>query len=63
MALDRADSSPGSHAPASGSSQATQPLGVSAAALQRYEEAVFCVTLDGRMDPANPVAQEFAARL
>ncbi len=53
MALDRADSSLPDH----------QPLGVSAAALQRYEEAVFCVTGDGRIEPANPVATEFAARL
>ena len=41
----------------------TAPLGVSAAALQRYEEAVFRVTQDGRIEPANPVATEFAARL
>jgi diguanylate cyclase (GGDEF)-like protein/PAS domain S-box-containing protein len=53
MALDRADSS----------HPDPQPLGVSAAALQRYEEAVFCVTGDGRIEPANPVATEFAARL
>ena len=54
MALDRAASSPPPE---------PQPLGVSAAALQRYEEAVFCVTADGRIEPANPVATEYAARL
>jgi diguanylate cyclase (GGDEF)-like protein/PAS domain S-box-containing protein len=63
MALDRADLSSPSQAPASDAAAGTPPLGVSAAALQRYEEAVFCVTLDGRIEPANPVATEFAARL
>jgi len=63
MALDRADLSPASQAVAAGSAQVTPLLGVSAAALQRYEEAVFCVTLDGAIEPANPVATEFAARL
>ncbi len=58
MALDRADSSPLIRTP----SEPTA-LGVSAAALQRYEEAVFCVTVEGRIEPANPVAHEFAARL
>ena len=62
MALDRAGSSPSHKASAAGSSE-TVPLGVSAAALQRYEEAVFCVTTDGRIEAANPVATEFATRL
>jgi diguanylate cyclase (GGDEF)-like protein/PAS domain S-box-containing protein len=39
------------------------PFAVSAAALQRYEEAVFRVTNDGQIEPANPVASEFAQRL
>ncbi len=39
------------------------PHNVSAAALQRYAEAVFCVGVDGRVEPANPVAHEFAALL
>lgn len=39
------------------------PLNVSTAALQRYEEAVFRVTAEGKFEPANPVATEFAARL
>ncbi len=63
MALDRAGSSPTLQSPESGTTAGTSPLGVSAAALQRYEEAVFCITQDGRMEPANPVATEFAARL
>jgi len=63
MALDRADSSPSPQSSVSGTTTGTLSLGVSAAALQRYEEAVFCVTQDGRMEPANPVATEFAARL
>jgi diguanylate cyclase (GGDEF)-like protein/PAS domain S-box-containing protein len=41
----------------------TLPFGVSLAALLRYEEAVFRVTADGRVEPANPVAKEFAERL
>ena len=41
----------------------TLPFGVSPAALLRYEEAVFRVTADGRIEPANPVAKEFAERL
>ena len=41
----------------------TLPFGVSPAALLRYEEAVFRVTADGRVEPANPVAKEFAERL
>ena len=41
----------------------TLPFGVSPAALLRYEEAVFRVTVDGRIEPANPVAKEFAERL
>ena len=36
---------------------------VSPDALQRYEEAVFRVALDGRLEPANPVAEEFAKSL
>ncbi len=63
MALDRAGSSPSTPSPASETTGVASPLGVSAAALQRYEEAVFCVTVDGRIEPANPVAKEFAARL
>lgn len=38
-------------------------LAVLPEALQRYEEAVFRVALDGKMEPANPVAEEFEARL
>lgn len=41
----------------------TLPFGVSPAALLRYEEGVFRVTADGRVEPANPVAKEFAERL
>ena len=41
----------------------TLPFGVSPAALLRYEEAVFRVIADGRVEPANPVAKEFAERL
>ena len=63
MALDRAGSSPSLQPPAAGTAVEASPLGVSAAALQRYEEAVFCITQDGRIEPANPVATEFAARL
>ncbi|MBY0509464.1 MAG: diguanylate cyclase [Rhodospirillaceae bacterium] len=67
MALDRAGSSPTSpHAPGgpqAGTAPRSLPLGVSAAALQRYEEPVFCVTAEGRIEPANPVAAEFATRL
>ena len=62
MALDRGGSSPSLQSPP-GTTAGTLPLGVSAAALQRYEEAVFCVTPDGRIEPANPVATEFAAQL
>ncbi len=36
---------------------------VSPAALERYEEAVFRVLPSGVIEPANPVALEFAARL
>jgi len=67
MALDRAGSLPSSQGssqpPTAPTSSDGLPLSVSAAALQRYEEAVFCVTSDGRIEPANPVATEFAARL
>jgi len=38
-------------------------LQVPAAALQRYEEAVFRVTGAGALEPANPVAAEFAVTL
>jgi len=63
MALDRAGSSPSSASTPGIAGPEAAPLGVSAAALQRYEEAVFCVTPDGRVEPANPVATEFATRL
>ncbi len=43
--------------------QGTATFSVSPDALQRYEEAVFRVALDGRLEPANPVAEEFAKRL
>lgn len=36
---------------------------VSPAALERYEEAVFRVLTGGDLEPANPVAREFAGRL
>lgn len=36
---------------------------VSPAALERYEEPVFRVLPNGGIEPANPVAEEFAARL
>lgn len=39
------------------------PFPVSLEALQRYEEAVFRVALDGQLEPVNPVAKEFAERL
>jgi len=41
----------------------TDTFAVSPAALERYEEAVFRVTPGAGILPANPVAQEFAARL
>jgi len=64
MALDRAGSGSSPIARSSaGAPGGNPPFGVSAAALQRYEEAVFRVTLDGDIEPANPVAKEFAARL
>lgn len=59
MALDRAGTI---QAPGSAIAE-IPPYNVSAAALQRYVEAVFCVRVDGRVEPANPVAQEFAALL
>jgi len=63
MALDRAGSSqPSQSSPESAASQAL-PFNVSAAALQRYEEAVFRVTAEGTFEPVNPVATQFAARL
>ena len=46
-----------------GDKEDTGPFAVSPEALQRYEEAVFRVALDGQIEPANPVAEEFAARL
>ncbi len=48
---------------AAGVFSGTLPFGVSPAALLRYEEAVFRVIADGRVEPANPVAKEFAERL
>jgi len=63
MALDRAGSSPSSSSPKAGTASGASPLGVSAAALQRYEEPVFRVTVEGRIEPANPVAVEFETRL
>lgn len=63
MALDRAGLSPSSTSPKAGTAPGEQPLSVSAAALQRYEEPVFRVTVEGRIEPANPVAVEFATRL
>ncbi len=53
-------------APASGAvggAPGALPFGVSPAALQRYEEAVFRITADAKVEPANPVAKEFAERL
>ena len=41
----------------------TPPLHVSAPALQRYEEPVFCVAADGLLVPANPLARDFLLRL
>jgi diguanylate cyclase (GGDEF)-like protein/PAS domain S-box-containing protein len=38
-------------------------LAVLPEALQRYEEAVFRIAPDGIIEPANPVAKEFGARL
>ena len=63
MAQFRAGSSPSPQTPPAGTAAGSAPLSVSTAALQRYEEPVFCVTLDGRIEPANPVATEFATRL
>lgn len=59
MAPDRADLSPSPTA----TSTAASRLSVSAAGLQRYVEAVFRVTADGRIESANPVATEFSALL
>ncbi len=71
MALERAGAgrapseNAAGRAPSSdaGVSPGTLPFGVSPAALLRYEEAVFRITADGRVEPANPVAGEFAERL
>ena len=41
----------------------TPPLHVSAPALQRYEEPVFCVAADGLLVPANPLGRDFLLRL
>jgi hypothetical protein len=49
MALDRAGSSPSRSSSASGTGAYCTPIGVSGAALQRYEEAVFRVTTYGRI--------------
>ncbi len=65
MALNRADtgSPAGSAEPAEDHETMKGPLSVSPQALQRYEEAVFRVAHDGRLEPANPVAEVFAAAL
>src|SRR4051812_12153064 len=67
MALERAGAriapSQPSAAPAPAGGDGSPPFGVSAAGLQRYEEAVFRITGDGQIEPANPVAAEFAQRL
>src|SRR4051812_39792791 len=49
--------------PAPGGGAGSPLFSVSAAGLQRYEEAVFRITADGEIEPANPVATEFAQRL
>jgi len=46
-----------------GAEVGARPFHVSAAALQRYDEAVFRVAVDGHIEPVNPVATELAARL
>ncbi len=46
-----------------GAEVGVRPFHVSAAALQRYDEAVFRVGVDGHIEPANPVATELTARL
>ena len=64
MALERADVEITSSSSADVAAvHGPRPFGVSPAALLRYEEAVFRVTLDNRIEPANPVATEFAERL
>jgi diguanylate cyclase (GGDEF)-like protein/PAS domain S-box-containing protein len=63
MALDRAGLSPPSQSPPEAAASKILPFNVSAAALQRYEEAVFRITAEGACEPANPVAVEFFARL
>ncbi len=63
MALERAGAGMAPTAEAGGVFPGTLPFGVSPAALLRYEEAVFRVTADGRVEPANPVAKEFAERV
>src|SRR4051812_37225683 len=63
MALERSSAGP---LPANmspvGAEVGARPFGVSSAALQRYNEAVFRVTNDGYVEPANPIATELAAR-
>src|SRR5689334_10132383 len=66
MALERAGARmapPPSPLPGTAGGGGSPPFGVSAAGLQRYEEAVFRITGDGQIEPANPVAAEFAQRL
>lgn len=65
MVLDRPDtgSQPTASEEHGGGGGDAGTFAVSPEALQRYEEAVFRVTLDGRIEPANPVAEEFAKRL
>jgi diguanylate cyclase (GGDEF)-like protein/PAS domain S-box-containing protein len=63
MALERSSAGPlPKNMTPVGSEVGVRPFNVSAAALQRYEEAVFRVTTDGHIEPANPVATELAAR-
>jgi diguanylate cyclase (GGDEF)-like protein/PAS domain S-box-containing protein len=40
-----------------------QALHVAGAALQRYEEPVFCAQPDGQLAPCNPLARDFTLRL
>ncbi|MBX7200270.1 MAG: diguanylate cyclase [Rhodospirillaceae bacterium] len=63
MALERAGAGTAPTSETTGVFPGTLPFCVSPAALLRYEEAVFRVTADGRVEPANPVAREFAERL
>ncbi len=60
MALDRNGATP----PASLASKPNaSPFVIAASAVQRYDEAVFCVAPDGAIEPSNPVAAELAANL